>query len=51
MVVISDVVRAVDLADRLLNASSHHRGVLVYESGRRIFGLGSCATHRPDLRL
>ena len=50
MVVVSDVFRAVQLADKLLNASSHHRGVLVYESGQRIFGLGSCAT-RPDLRL
>ncbi len=38
-----DIVSALAVADRLIDESSHHRGVEVCENGRRLFGLGSCA--------
>jgi len=42
--VVGDVMRALRAADRLIDESSHHRGVEVSENGRRLFGLGSRAT-------
>ena len=43
LVVVGDVIRALAEAERLIDRSTHHRGVEICEHGRRLFGLGSRA--------
>ena len=37
----TDVLQAVERAQKELDLSSHHRGVEVFKGGVRLFGLGS----------
>jgi hypothetical protein len=44
VLVAGDLFLAVVRAQQLTNDSFHYRGVVVWESGRRLFGIGSCAS-------
>ena len=46
-VMVTDTHRALEIAEGLMGESPHHHGVEVCQRGRRLFGIGSCAT-KPE---